>query len=905
MAWQLIYTSAPRLLEAGRTGFGTVARHRAVSGLLATTIERFSQFARLPGHDPRRVVYSHRIVNMANGRFHLLSCLRDAGSDYTGRTNHIAHHLVVEAREVASLLAAGVTPADVLLVMPWLCAWNERPRYLDPSEEVDLALMKARSSHAWEQSTGNKQNARLPGSAAAAKGCYLIIPPGIDERELIRESLRESMPEAWQTTFTTSMEPSDDLADFRWIGLPPASPLRQQAESSTRPVFDLQKPATLPVPTMQPAGKSSPEPVSDDKNQVAPPVRRDSEENAPQIHSTAAAPSDETAAWMPKADDLLQTRTDRNPPRHRVPVWTLFVAGVLLAAASAWLLDKLGQQGHEPAAASLERRIDDLWSKHHLKLEDTREWLRQEASRSESADVLISSYEECLKQIRASLTKPQSAQAITTPVRTLDDFSEMLEAHGDWLRKHALIHVPPDWKIRRPSDLRIMLERWDDEQKCWRRLAENFTKEPPVDQSGQEQLVQLVMHTLEGNAPPAGSPAEWRNLLAHLGETQRPEWLPEWSKLESHGNTLSAEGLQAMMKRVTRQRHVPEWLKVRISQKLQAAAKIGAKEKTGSEAKPAVTVMPAALPDASPDAADASHPVYILTVKDGEAIAGELAKLPELPVKPVMTLLLGGVVSHAQDMGEKWKLIGNAYRQSIRSDESIAFNGGRITHMPERLDGCRLVAHSEDGRRVLFDLRIITRNSKTQGLLLDFDSIPVLQTAFTDNGVNLTMLVGIIRRLQWIDMPTPQFQLRFEGKDGTASEQKLYFVKVAKEDDHVTLFSGAATDFTAVEIRRLMMAEAELLEGIKKDREFIRNMNPRISGREKKEAELRASISEKEIKLTGVAGEIEALQRRAMPVGILPAGTYTLLEMTGALRNICKINIMRGARMPASGKGNP
>ena len=62
MAWQLIYTSAPRLIEAGRTGFGTVARHRAVSGMLASAVERFSQFARLPGHDPRRVVHAHRIL---------------------------------------------------------------------------------------------------------------------------------------------------------------------------------------------------------------------------------------------------------------------------------------------------------------------------------------------------------------------------------------------------------------------------------------------------------------------------------------------------------------------------------------------------------------------------------------------------------------------------------------------------------------------------------------------------------------------------------------------------------------------------------------------------------------------------------------------------------------------------
>jgi hypothetical protein len=48
MAWQLIYTSAPRLLEAGRSGFGTVARHRQIGPLLVSACERASQFARLP-----------------------------------------------------------------------------------------------------------------------------------------------------------------------------------------------------------------------------------------------------------------------------------------------------------------------------------------------------------------------------------------------------------------------------------------------------------------------------------------------------------------------------------------------------------------------------------------------------------------------------------------------------------------------------------------------------------------------------------------------------------------------------------------------------------------------------------------------------------------------------------------
>ena len=73
MAWQLIYTSAPRSLEAGRSGFGTVARHRAISPLLVSAIERASQFSRLPGADAGRVIFCYRIIAIGGGRFHVLS----------------------------------------------------------------------------------------------------------------------------------------------------------------------------------------------------------------------------------------------------------------------------------------------------------------------------------------------------------------------------------------------------------------------------------------------------------------------------------------------------------------------------------------------------------------------------------------------------------------------------------------------------------------------------------------------------------------------------------------------------------------------------------------------------------------------------------------------------------------
>ena len=142
MAWQLIYTSAPRSLEAGRSGFGTVARHRAISPLLVSAIERTSQFSRLPGVDTGRVIFSYRIVAVGGGRFHVLSSIRDAGADYTGRTNHIAHHLIADPREIAQLGANGPSPADVLLAMQWATSWTEQPRFFEAADEIALATMQ-------------------------------------------------------------------------------------------------------------------------------------------------------------------------------------------------------------------------------------------------------------------------------------------------------------------------------------------------------------------------------------------------------------------------------------------------------------------------------------------------------------------------------------------------------------------------------------------------------------------------------------------------------------------------------------------------------------------------------------------------------------------------------------------
>ena len=251
MAWQLIYTSAPRSLEAGRSGFGTVARHRAISPLLVSAIERASQFSRLPGTDAGRVIFSHRIVAVAGGRFHVLSAIRDAGADYTGRTNHIAHHLIVDPREVAQLGQDGPSPADVLLAMRWVTSWTEQPRYFESTDEVALSSIRPQTNgSAWQQIAGDANQAWLLATGDASRGAYIIQPGSANLRAVFAESLRLIPERLWQISFTTSLQPSDEPPDFRWIGIEEHSPLRAQIESSGRPVLNLAAPDTLPLVEM-------------------------------------------------------------------------------------------------------------------------------------------------------------------------------------------------------------------------------------------------------------------------------------------------------------------------------------------------------------------------------------------------------------------------------------------------------------------------------------------------------------------------------------------------------------------------------------------------------------------------------------------------------------------------------
>ena len=229
MAFQLIYTSAPKSLVIGRTGFSTVARTKAMNEKLASAVERCSTYDIGTGE-----IFSHRILSLADGTWHILTRISDAGVDYTNRNNYIAHHLILSSSEIEGL----ANPAEILAQWKgWKTSWNEEPRYIDSVS--DLHTIKTKNSlpaKNWQDLFGNPAKA---GILFDENITISALPK--DARTLLNlysESLLLNINpvNAWNTTFTTSFSTSDNPNDFMWKAIPNCDSATINLPARTAPI---------------------------------------------------------------------------------------------------------------------------------------------------------------------------------------------------------------------------------------------------------------------------------------------------------------------------------------------------------------------------------------------------------------------------------------------------------------------------------------------------------------------------------------------------------------------------------------------------------------------------------------------------------------------------------------------
>lgn len=243
MAQQLVFTSTPQGLEPGRSGYCTVARHKDIRHRLVRELERLSvyDFGQQTGSDLSEISI-FRKMPLGSEEYYVLTKIRDAGLDYTNRTNYLAHHLVLDGFEIATC----PSPAEIFLNWDgWLETWTDGPRYLGEEEAVNLSSFKSSNlipCQSWLQMTNDPGNAASLISPDMMKPIVIEGKPGSENTllTLFAESsaLLKISLDAWDFSFTTFLQGNDDSKVFSWIGIT-GQPAGERLKQGVKNYLDL------------------------------------------------------------------------------------------------------------------------------------------------------------------------------------------------------------------------------------------------------------------------------------------------------------------------------------------------------------------------------------------------------------------------------------------------------------------------------------------------------------------------------------------------------------------------------------------------------------------------------------------------------------------------------------------
>ncbi len=247
MAQQLIFTSVPRGLRPNTRGFTTAAASAGLTAPMMDRLEAMSGYAPVSAQEAP-VAFSYQVARFGTQRIHILSRASSAAADYSGRSNQIAHHLVVERGELPPGGAADVLLSGNLFRQGWEGDSQTLPTVAVPRLESGPAPCQA-----WAQATGDAgwggAMVRLLMASATAP-VFVVFQPGQEVLPLFAESLR-LMPPARRTsvTFTTYATAQNADVECQVMGVAAGSTLHQ-AILKTHParILDLAKMRVSPAP---------------------------------------------------------------------------------------------------------------------------------------------------------------------------------------------------------------------------------------------------------------------------------------------------------------------------------------------------------------------------------------------------------------------------------------------------------------------------------------------------------------------------------------------------------------------------------------------------------------------------------------------------------------------------------
>lgn len=369
MAHQIIATSVPRGLD-GVSGYQTVLKSSGIPPRVFDRLKARSGYSHPYSHGDSRnpVIYVHRIEELGGSRWHVLGCIRDAGSDHTGRSNFLAHMLAIDAAEARG--KPGGPAAAAMARGCFLETWSRPPDPAAPSKTLVAADRPTQpgDANAW---TAAGLDPGLAGDLAAAamagQKVVLVARPDDDVLALFADSLRLVEPsKRWGVTFNTcAIEDFDgvwrairaDLGDARDLRDGKASliDLTKNPRGSTNPYAQFARGESTTLPWQKPIASVRPEQE----------IPESSNKATPQTAQPSAARGDPRKV-PPKQSGRATTRASRDRrPRYeesdspRVPWHAIAIGGLSLLAISGLvaipyrdqifdLIREPGQRSHVP-----------------------------------------------------------------------------------------------------------------------------------------------------------------------------------------------------------------------------------------------------------------------------------------------------------------------------------------------------------------------------------------------------------------------------------------------------------------------------------------------------------------------------------------------------------------------------
>lgn len=285
MSEELLYTSAPRGLKAGARGFCTVEATAGMPPTMAQLLESLSGYRHLhaPGDSSNPVVLRHVIATVAGVPTHILSRIADAGLDYSGRSNKIAHHLAATRGDLNEVGPAWTQLQDGF----HQTAWSGEAKTLSAARPLPAADVAPAPCQTWAAVAGDAGWAGVLAGAVATGSLAplpIVVRPDQDVLALIAEAVALLPPRLrWQATYTTFHTQLPPGAQCAWrfvldgtkeaeevlkrrdrnhldlrkpLGPPPAGPWVEAARTGERPVQQQAVPVVQATTT--PAAVASP-----------------------------------------------------------------------------------------------------------------------------------------------------------------------------------------------------------------------------------------------------------------------------------------------------------------------------------------------------------------------------------------------------------------------------------------------------------------------------------------------------------------------------------------------------------------------------------------------------------------------------------------------------------------------